>query len=260
MSWYLLPALLIVGLVSLSILCFFWIRNVTNQKQLKEDQEIISYALNTISLFYCVLVGLVVIDVQSERDDVQEVIVKEAAILMEMYHTANSFDFIKADAVNTAIHQYAITALQTELPLMEKEPDFAHLHYIHTDKLWQALRTIHPADYQQLAVYQKILDNMTQLTDARFKRFSSIGGRTTTFLWVILIYGGILVIACSLMFASKSRLSHAVHLSFNVSLISLILFLIYALDSPFIGPTAVSMTAFEKVIRHIDVEGETRDT
>lgn len=254
MSWYILPVILLLGLIAFSIMAFFWIRKVTNQKQLKEDQEIISYALNTISLFYCVLVGLVVIDVQGERDDVQETVVKEAAILMEIYHTANSFDFIPKNNVNNAIRQYAKTALKTELPLMRQGVDMASLHYIHADELWKAMRIIHPKDYQQLAVYQKMLDNMTQLTDTRFERFSSSEGRTTTFLWVILIYGGILVVACSLMFASKSRLSHALHLSFNVSLISLILFLIYALDSPFAGPTSVSMEAFEKVIRQIDAE------
>jgi len=248
LSWYLLPTVTLFILISLAISVFLWLRKVTNQKLLKQDQEIIGYALNTISLFYCVLVGLIVIDVQGERDDVQATIIREAAILVEISHAANTFDFLGKNQINEAIKQYARTALETELPLMQKKIDFSYGHYVHADLMWKALKSIKPENFQELAVYQKVLDNMSLLTDTRFKRFSSIEGRMTPFLWVVLIYGAILVITCSLLFVSESWVLHALHLSFNVTLIAFILFLISVLDSPFDGPAAVSMQAFEKIL------------
>jgi hypothetical protein len=248
MPWYYSVALVIFTAVALALIGFYCVHKLVDGQKLREDQEITSYALNTISLFYCLLVGLVVVDVQSEHNAIQDNVIKEASILVDMYHLSKAFAPIDQVPIATAIEIYAKNVMAKELPLMREGKDYALVRYVHPDELWASISKIKPQDYRELALYQNLLDRMNQLTHTRFERFTSVEGRTSTFMWIILIYGGIIVIACSLMFSSKSKISHAIHLGFNVSLISMILLLLYALDAPFAGPTAVPLSAFQEVL------------
>jgi hypothetical protein len=255
MYWYVVISLITIASVGTSVFIYSFLRHHIERSKIKEDREIISYALNTLSLFYCILIGLVVVDVQSQHNEIQENIVKEAGILLDIHHISKSFSFFDQDAVKKAIGNYVDRFFSDELPVLKKRKESGFTSFIHADPLWSAISQITPRDMKEAAVYQNMLDRLDSLTVARFARFSSADGRTTTFLWVVLLYGGALVLGCSLLFSSKSTLAHLIHLSFNVSLIALILLLIYWLDSPFVGPTQVTYHALHEVLE--ETQGST---
>lgn len=86
MPWYWL-ALIVISITSFCAACgLLLIRRLTNQQTLRKDQEIASYALNTIALLYCVIVGFVVIRVQENHSKVKEITVREANILLNLYY------------------------------------------------------------------------------------------------------------------------------------------------------------------------------
>ncbi len=251
MYWYITIALIVLSIVGVVIFIYSLLHKRVEQSKLKEDREIISYALNKLSLFYCLLVGLVVVDVQSQHNDVQENIVKEASILLDIHQISKSFSFFDQKAISKALEEYVETLYDKELEVLKQGHQICLLPYIHPNKLWKTVASSSPKDAKDLVVYQNMIERLDDLIEARFARFSGIDGRTTPFLWLVLLYGGLLILACSLMFSSKSKMSHALHLSFNVSLIALILLLIYSLDSPFMGPTEVSFRSFHEVLEAV---------
>lgn len=260
-SWPVTLGILIALAIAIALSAFFLIRRITNQSQLREDQEIASYTLNTIALFYCLLIGLVVIDVQNRHNDVSAAVIKEAAILINLHRTCNEFPEFDGPKVNKAIRDYAEYILKEEWPLMHQEKNLALLPAIHSHNLWKTLLNMEPLNFKQLALYQDLLDRLDQLTEARFKRLNNVKNSINLFLWNILIYGGIIVIGCSFMFAAQSVVEHVIQISLSVSFLVLVLLLILALDSPFCGPAAISSEPFQLVLERIDVdEKEAADT
>jgi hypothetical protein len=251
MYWYIIISLIVITIVGASVFIYSFLRHHIERSKIKEDREIISYALSTLSLFYGVLIGLVVVDVQSQHNAIQDTIDKEAAILLDIHHISRSFPLFDQNSIGKAIEQYIERLFHEEIPALKKGNSHNLVPFIHTNHLWSAVSEVTPTNYKEHAVYQNMLDRLDSLTEARFARLTATDGRTTTFLWAILLYGGCLVLGCSLLFSSKSPFSHAIHLSFNVSLIALILLLIYSLDSPFVGPTAVSYHSLEEVLKEI---------
>lgn len=251
--WFINVALIVGFAIGATAFFFYVVRSVIVDNihpTVGDEQRASNFSLNTLALIYSVFVVLVFIDIQSQHNRIQDSIIKEASILTDMYHTSKAYPFFKTVDIETEIRQYAVNVLETELPLMKSGADYALVPFIHPDHLWNAFSTLNPTDYKQLVLYDSMIRRLEELTDVRFERFTSVDGRTTPFIWTVLIYGALILIACSVMFSSKPKTTSLVLLSFNVSMIVLILLLIYSLDNPFAEPTQVSLKAFNEIIRH----------
>lgn len=231
----------------------FIVRWLTNPKTLRKDQEIASYSLNTIALLYCVIVGFVVIRVQERHSNVNDVTIREANLLLNLYYS--SCDVFPSDlrvSIKDRIAEYAEHVINKEWPLMIKGEDLSLAFPETVHHLWMTYDDIDPKGNGQMARYSECLSRLNDLTEARFGRLSNVGSSEGAFMWTVLIYGGILVIMYSCLFASNSLIEHLFQLIFTTSFIALVLLLIYSLDTPYTGPTAITPKPFEHVLELID--------
>lgn len=251
MPWYLNMGLVIAVVIAATIFLFFFATKAVNKVQTDDERETINVSMNFLALFYAVFVVLVFVDVQAQHDQIQDNVVKEASILVDIYQTSSALPLFDKVGIANAIHQYAENVVSVELPLMRAGKDYALVPYIHSDKLWNALSTVSPKDYKELALYETMLKRLGELTDARFQRFTSVDGRTSPFIWTVLVYGAVIMIVSLVMLSAKSTTSNLILVSFTVSMLVLVLMLIYSLDKPFCGSTAVSLDAFHEVLKTI---------
>ncbi len=254
--WIALLAILLTSVIAVGGLLL--VRRMINPQTLRTDQEIASYALNTIALLYCVIVGFVVIRVQERHTVVKDITIKEANVLLNLYYS--SCDVFPPDAcgsIRKSIREYAKDVIDKEWPLMVEGKDITLSFPKSVHMLWKTYDRIDPQGNGQMARYQESLSRLNELTEARFGRLSSIGRSEGTFMWTVLIYGGILVIVSSYLFASSCLAEHTIQLVFISSFISLVLLLIYSLDSPYVGPTAITSKPFEHVLELVDPKHHT---
>ena len=249
-------ALIAITLVSIfAIGCFLLFRKLINPKVIRKNQEIASYALNTIALLYCVIVGFVVIRVQERNSTVRDNTVKEANLLLNLYYAScDVFSPEVSTKVREAIRTYATDVITKEWPQMMNGEDLTLLYPLSVHTLWMTYDKIDPQGRGQAARYHESLSRLNDLSRARFGRLSNVGRSEGAFMWTVLIYGGILVIISSYLFVSTSILEHVLHLFFISSFIVLVLLLIYSLDTPFAGPTAITPKPFEHVLELIDIK------
>ena len=250
---------IVVGIIFLTTLLvvvgLLLVRRFANQKILRKDQAIASYALNTIALMYCVIMGFVVIKVQERHAYVRDTVTKEANLLLNLYYSSCEVFPPKVCAdIRTSVQQYARDVVYNEWPMMVEGKDLALAFPSSVQGLWKVFDSISPEDQGQLARYQESLSKLNELTEARFERQSNVERNESAFMWAVLIYGGVLVVVSSFLFASSSLLEHMFQLIFISSFISLVLLLIYFLDSPYTGPTAIHSTPFEKVLDIIEMK------
>lgn len=251
MPWYLNMGLVIAAVIAVTIFLFFFGTKAVKKVQTDDERETINLSLSFIAFFYAIFVVLVFVDVQSQHDQIQDNVVKEASILVDIYQTSSALPLFDKVGIANAIHQYASNVVSVELPLMKEGKDYALVPYIHSDTLWNALSTVSPKDYKELALYETMLKRLGELTDARFQRFTSVDGRTTPFVWTVLIYGAIIMVVSLVLLSANSGTFNLVLVSFSVSMMVLVLMLIYSLDNPFSGSTAVSLESFHEVLKTI---------
>lgn len=255
MPWYWLALLVIAITSSCAAVGLLVFRRLANQHTLRKDQEIASYALNTIALLYCVIVGFVVIRVQDHHNTVNEITIKEANILLNLYYS--SCDVFPSEMclnIRKTVQDYAKDVVYKEWPLMIQGKDIALVLPSSIHSLWMIYDRIEPKTNGQMARYQEALTRLNELSEARFGRLSNVSSNEGTFMWTVLIYGGVLVVVSSYLFASSCLTEHLIQLVFITSFISLVLLLIYSLDSPYSGPTAVGPKAFRDVLELVDVK------
>ena len=251
--WYLFALTIIIASSTVAAGGFLLIRRLTNPQQLKCDQEIASYALNTIALLYCVIVGFVVIKVQERHTFVKETTTKEANLLLNLYYSScDVFPQTVCRDIKGSVRRYARDVVEKEWPLMIEGKDLALAFPNSVHALWKTYDQITPTDSGQTARYQESLSRLNELTEARFGRLSNVERSESAFMWTVLIYGGILVIVSSYLFASTSLIEHVCQLVFISSFIALVLLLIFFLDSPYTGPTAIKPLPFENVLNIMD--------
>lgn len=251
--WY-WAAMLVIFLASVvAVGGLLIIRRLTNPKNLRKDQEIASYSLNTIALLYCVIVGFVVIRVQERHAHIKDGTVREANLLLNLYYSScDVFSIELCAKIKNAITEYAHHVIEKEWPHMVKGEDISLAFPQSVHLLWMVYDEIEPKDNGQAARYAESLSRLNDLTEARFVRLSNVGTSEGAFMWTVLIYGGLLVTIYSCLFASNSLTEHLSQLIFTTSFIALVLLLIYSLDSPYSGPTAISSKPFEHVLELID--------
>lgn len=253
MPWY-WASMLVIFLASVCAAAgLFIVRLLTTPSALRKDQEIASYSLNTIALLYCVIVGFVVIRVQERHSNVRDVTVREANLLLNLYYSScDVFPSTTSINIKNRIAEYAEHVIDKEWPLMVKGEDLSLAFPETVHHLWMTYDDIDPKDNGQMARYSECLSRLNDLTEARFGRLSNVGSSEGAFMWTVLIYGGILVIIYSCLFAPNSLTEHLFQLIFTTSFIALVLLLIYSLDTPYTGPTAITPKPFEHVLELID--------
>ncbi|MBS0634923.1 MAG: DUF4239 domain-containing protein [Verrucomicrobia bacterium] len=251
--WH-ITALIAIGVASFfAIGCFLLFRKLINPNVLRKNQEIASYALNTIALLYCVIVGFVVIRVQERNSTVRDHTVKEANLLLNLYYAScDVFSHEISCRIREEIRLYATDVINREWPKMANCEDLTMEYPKSVHNLWATYDKINPQGRGQAARYSESLSRLNDLSRARFGRLSNVDRSEGAFMWTVLIYGGILVVISSYLFVSTSVLEHMLHLFFISSFIVLVLLLIYSLDTPFAGPTAISPKPFEHVLELID--------
>lgn len=252
-QWY-WASMAAVFLASIGAACgLLVVRWLTNPNLLRKDQEIASYSLNTIALLYCVIVGFVVIRVQERHTQVKDLNVKEANLLLNLYYSScDVFSPGICSSIKNSISEYTQHVIEKEWPLMVKGEDLSLAFPESVHLLWITYDRINPEGNGQMARYAESLSKLNDLTEARFGRLSNAGRSEGYFMWTVLIYGGALVIIYSCLFASSSLVEHLFQLTFTTSFIVLVLLLVYSLDTPYSGPTAITPKPFEHVLELID--------
>lgn len=255
LPWYSVTIFWMLAISALAAGGFLLFRRLANPHVLKKNQEIASYALNAIALLYCVIVGFVVIRVQDRNSSLKDTVAKEANLLLNLYYSScDVFAPDVCDRIRASICTYTNDVITKEWPLMVEGKDITLAFPKSMHKLWIVYDNITPEGAGQKARYNEAMYRLNKLSEARFIRLSNVGRSEGLFMWSVLIYGGILVIVSSYLFASTSIVEHLAQLIFITSFTVLVLLLIYSLDTPYMGPTAITPMPFEHVLELIDIK------
>jgi hypothetical protein len=116
------------------------------------------------------------------------------------------------------------------------------------DDIRASLQDLDPSTPGQQVLYEQSLERMRDLADARRERLLEAEKGLPAILWVVLITGGILVVAFTYLFGLQSTAIHLLMVGSLALIIALVLFTVAALNYPFKGDITIDPEAMKHVL------------
>ncbi|MGA2553259.1 MAG: hypothetical protein ABSF20_00560 [Smithella sp.] len=208
-----------------------------------------SAIFNAFGIIYAVIVAFVVFSSWSSYDTTRKNVEIEANKIAALFLDAGAFDDPLKKNIRVAVTNYTKTIVEEEWPLMAtgvRGP--ANSRDAHR-AIWDAYMNVDIKTIKNPYMYQESLSQLNSMTEyRRLRRFSSMSS-TPLALWLVLIVGGIISVTYTLLFGSKHIKTHCLMTSAYTIINSMALYLIYFLDHPFTGYSAISDEPFRSILK-----------
>jgi hypothetical protein len=236
------------GSLLLTLLAVVLIRRLIPHQVMARHNDVAGFVYATTGVTYAVVLAFVVIAVWENYASTREIADHEASAVGALYRLANGFPEPHGAAAQEALLDYAEVVIEVAWPAMEDGADptletsgaLDHLYAV-----YQQPDFVAAVNAQQ---YDESLDQLNEVSITRRERVLASDSGLPDILWLVLITGGVLVVAFAFLFGVESVYSQAAIVSGLTITISLLLFVVADAQHPFRGGFAVHPEGMESVL------------
>ncbi len=218
--------------------------------RLKLNNEVAGFKFAVIGVFYAVMLAFVVIAVWEDFRKTEDAVRDEAKAVVDLYRITFGLPIEGGAEIRNHLVAYTNDVREHEWPTMAVgEPSDAVIKDL--DQLSQAIFSVQPEDYQDLALYQNALRLLAVMTDNRNERLDSSDGSMPWILWFVLIVGGLITLSYPAFFGTTNKLAQILMTAALAVLVALTMLLGLAFDYPFTGDARISVFPFDQALRQM---------
>lgn len=240
----LLWGILVVGTaVALAIGGMLLVRRSVTLAGLDRHIQVAGYIYSVLGVVYAVLLAFIAIVVWEQHTRAKNGVEQEASQLGDLYRDAQAFPKEVRTRLHHEIRAYIRVVVEKEWPAMangEASPEAQEAY----NRLWLAYQQFQPRNAYENAWYAESLGRLNQLGNHRRLRLLANRSAVPEIMWVVLLGTGMITIGFSAFIATENLWAYALMVAALAATITLVLFLILALDQPFSGIAAVEPEAF----------------
>jgi hypothetical protein len=240
-----LIVLVITTAVALTGLRF--VRRKYSTEVLKENHEVAAIIFNAFGLLYAVVVAFVVFVTWSGYDDATKNLQMEANEADDLFHIAKAFPDSANKIIQQGLIDYTASVYNDELKRMSQGDISLHSNRAMA-RLITAFYEIDEKSIPNKGLYAESLKRLDNLAQYRRLRIFAGNNAVPPVVWLVLFVGGAITVSYAFFFGMKNiKVQHLITAALTVT-ITMILFLIYVLDHPFIGTSKVSAEPLKQVM------------
>jgi hypothetical protein len=237
--------------VGLAIGGMLLVRRSVTLSTLESHNQVAGYIYSVVGVVYAVLLAFIAIVVWQKHTEVQSQVEQEANQLGDLYRNAQVFPEEVRTRLQNQIRAYSRIVVEKEWPAMvkgETSPDA----WAAINQLWRVYQQVEARNDHERLWYAKSLDQLDQLGDYRRLRLLSNRAAVPGLMWVVLLVTGIITIGFSFFFGTQNSSAQALMTAALSATIGFVLFLIWALNHPFVGLVRVEPAPFYQLWNIID--------
>ncbi|MBO0681279.1 DUF4239 domain-containing protein [Mycolicibacterium sp. S2-37] len=240
------PVVVIVT-VALSVFGLIAFRRLTRSERFESANDVTAQTFALAGILYAVLVAFVVVVVWEQFEDATAATESEANAISDLLRDSETLPPQSREAVRRSLIAYAEDVVNDE---------FVRLHHgeaieQQSDELtaiWQSYLDVQPVTQIQIAFLNEDISKLNDLGSSRKVRISSSHSGIPTELWVLLVGGGAVMLLFTYLFGTAHLAVHACSVALAGALLSFVLYLIFALEHPFVGDLSVQTYPYEHVL------------
>ncbi len=252
LNWHPAISVIVLCIVTVSF-SYFGLRIVRKkfpEDVLRDNHEVGGFIFNAFGLIYAVLVAFVVFVTWNEYNDARANVDAEASELIDIYNTSKAFPDSTRKLLQKSLIEYTESIMHDEWPLLENgEPSLKARQSFHT--IWEIYSTMDISRLSNVPVYEESLKHLNELSERRRTRVFDSLENIPAIIWAALLFGGVMCVVFTYFFCSRRLQAQVVMTSALTVLNTLILYMIYLLDHPFIGAMKITPEAFEYALNLI---------
>lgn len=162
---WLLCVLIVGGSTLLSVVGLAVVRRGVAPKTLREHHDVAGFILAIVGVIYAVLLAFVVLVVWERYGEAELVAEREANALIDVYRLTPGIPDNRA-TIRQGARLYARQTIQAEWPAMNRGAmDDGTSHAL--DQLWRDCLRVQAKDNRENAVYNQLLERLTEVGDNR---------------------------------------------------------------------------------------------
>jgi len=229
--------------------CVVAVRRIVSHETLAAHNDVAGFVYATTGVTYAVILAFVVIAVWEGYNSAKQISDEEANSLGVMIRLANGFPEPARQDVQQGALAYAQAAVEEEWPAMAHRKAPSPETSAALDHLFQVYERPDIVASVNATQYQESLSELSDVSAARRERIVASQGGLPSIMWVVLAAGATSLVGLAFLFGVEDMRSQLAILSGLVIVVSLMLFVVYALNDPFTGGVRVHPDALELVLR-----------
>ena len=220
----------------------------------ENHNEVVSYFLAAVVLFYGVMVGLIAVGVWEQFSSTDEKVALEASSLAALYRDVSAYPEPTRSRLKTDLRQYTQDVIHRSWPLQRK----GIIPVQTNDDLWKIqtdLAAFEPDAYSEGLLHEEALHAFNRLVELRRMRLHSVESGLPAAVWVVVVLGAMITLSMGWFFQTVSFAVHFWMVTLTATLLGLIIWLLVVMDHPFLGQVSIGPEAFEQVYDTIMTDG-----
>ena len=208
--------------------------------------EIVSYYLSTVAIFYGIMLGLIAVSVWEGYNGAETAVAMEAGSLAALYRDVSGYPEPDRSAMQASLREYTRYEIEVAWPEHRNgiiTPGGMHRLWLFQDKL----QAFEPRTQGQTALHFETLRAYDDLIQRRSLRLDTVTARLPRPLWSFVIAGAVLSFVVSWFFQLKSFTMHVWMTAFFAALLGMEIHLMVIMNHPYRGALGVSPEAFQVV-------------
>ena len=221
----------------------YLVRRFFHKIDFKQHHEVAGYLLAVIGTMYSVLLGLIVVNVQTKFDQARLMAETEANCCSDLYNLSRGLPQDTRLSIRLPLRDYYVV-VQNQNWEAVSEGSAVEGSVPAYQSMWRAIAAYQPIGNRETSCYQTILQTMKELSDAR--RFRVVARRRglSPIIWCVLIVGAALTILFTFFFWVESTVTQVALTIFVALFISLNMLLVKLFENPYRSELMIKHGAF----------------
>ena len=242
---------IIGGGMAASLLGIFLVRRLVNLHFLEEHTPVASAFIQIVGTLYAVLIAFSVVTTWDHYQKARDVADREANCLNDIFRFSQGMTVAERDPLQLALIAYGKTVVEDEWDRMASGQESQRSMDAY-QRIWDLESQMNPTTDRDRALYNKSLDRLQDMSDARRQRMIFSRGGLGAIMWFTLIAGGVLTIGFSFFFTVRQVHKQMLMTGILAGTVCLNLFTIAVINRPFRGEARVMPDAMRFVVAHME--------
>ena len=235
-------------IVGVSVGGLFLFRKVVSHTRLESANPVSSTVFQLGGVLYAVLVAFVVVVVWEQFGAAEDATTDEATAVADLLRDSAALPAEYREEVQQRLVAYTRNVIDIEFPRMRRgEPVDEQSDQL--TAVWDSYLKVQPETRNEIAFFDHAIVRLNDLTADRQMRVSTGDAQVPGELWVLLLGGGGVVMTFTFLLGTRDLAVHALAVGLTSALLGFVIYLIFALEHPYVGALSVSPTPYVNVLR-----------
>ena len=212
---------------------------------------------SAMGMLYGILLGLVAISAWENMGYVETIASKEATSIIQLYRSVSTLDEPMKSQQHHDLEDYLKYVIYVAWPA-HKLGEVPEGGSIILTQFLARLSTYHTRNVEQQIFLAEVISSYKSLIeDRRVRMHYVLDSGIGSIIWVVILVGGVLTLSCSFLIHLPTLGGHLFVNSLFSLLLSLMIFLIAAIDQPFRGELGVTPHAYSSTLSVLHILAHT---